>query len=74
MTKAKIIEYDINPLWLLNYLKKLENEKIHLDTFYYTIRDKTKSEKFLGSDNLEHMLNYIGFKINGNYIIRGKKN
>ena len=74
MTKPKTIDFDVNPLWLLHYLKKLENEKIHLDTLYYTIKHKTKSEKILGSDNLEHMLNYIGFQINGNYIIKGKKN
>lgn len=76
MTKAKIIEFDINPLWLLHYLKKSDKEKIHLDTLYYTIRHKTKSHKFLNCDKLEHMLNYIGFEVDGNgyynCMIRGK--
>ena len=76
MTKAKIIEYDINPLWLLQYLEKTEDEQMHIDTLFFTIRNKTKSQKFLQCDELEAMLNYIGFDIDGkgyyNCIIRKK--
>ena len=65
-SKKKIIEYDINPLWLLHYLQRSNDEQTHIDTLYYTIRNKTKAHKFLQCDQLEAMLNYIGFQIDGN--------
>jgi hypothetical protein len=62
-TKVKILNLDINPLWLLHYLIKSDEYETHLETLLYNIRHKTKSHKYLEIDKLEQMLNYIGFQV-----------
>jgi hypothetical protein len=59
--KPRTIEFNLNPLWLLKYLKKDDEYGMHIDTLYYNIRHKTKSHKFLNAEQLEAMMVYVGF-------------